>query len=293
MSNAHRRQEIKDLARAFGLSLLVHAGFVVLLYLGAWNWPSFSQPVPTIRATLVDMAPIIERREAEQRAEEEQQRREEEERQAELERQRQAETERRLQEERERQRRVEERRREQELERQRRADEEQRRIERERREAEQARQRELEELRRQREEAERRRLEEEERLRQIAEAREREEAERRAAEEAERLRLAREQAEAAARQATLREEYILTIQALVTQNWIRHPTTNPGVRCDVRVFQIPGGEIISTDIASPCNADEATRRSIIAAVMRTGELPYRGYESVFQREIIFTFSYDG
>lgn len=85
---------------------------------------------------------------------------------------------------------------------------------------------------------------------------------------------------------------MLTIQALVQRNWIRPPTTNPGVRCDVRVFQIPGGEIISADIASPCNADEATRRSIVAAVLRTGELPYRGYESVFDRQIIFTFVYE-
>jgi colicin import membrane protein len=65
------------------------------------------------------------------------------------------------------------------------------------------------------------------------------------------------------------------------------------VACTVRVFQIPGGEIIAAEIVRPCNADDATRRSIIAAVNRVGELPYRGYESVFNREIEFVFRFDG
>ncbi|MDX1626944.1 MAG: TonB C-terminal domain-containing protein, partial [Wenzhouxiangellaceae bacterium] len=111
--------------------------------------------------------------------------------------------------------------------------------------------------------------------------------------EAERLRLAREQAAADQRRATIREEYVSTIAELVRRNWIRPPTTSPGVRCSVRVVQIPGGTIVDQAIASPCNADDATRRSIVAAVERTGEFPYRGYEDVFEREIEFVFRYDG
>jgi colicin import membrane protein len=65
------------------------------------------------------------------------------------------------------------------------------------------------------------------------------------------------------------------------------------VECSVRVVQIPGGEIIDASIVSPCNADDATRRSITAAVMRVGNLPYRGYEDVFERQITFVFVYDG
>jgi colicin import membrane protein len=61
----------------------------------------------------------------------------------------------------------------------------------------------------------------------------------------------------------------------------------------VRIVQIPGGEVISANIVGGCNADEVTRRSLIAAVERTGTLPYRGFEDVFQREIDFIFSYDG
>ena len=79
----------------------------------------------------------------------------------------------------------------------------------------------------------------------------------------------------------------------MTNNWLRPPTAQPGLRCRLRVVQIPGGEIISSAIVGACNADEATRRSVIAAVERAGTLPYRGFEDVFEREIEFTFSYDG
>ena len=44
---------------------------------------------------------------------------------------------------------------------------------------------------------------------------------------------------------------------------------------------------------SPCNADDLTRRSIEAAVLRAQPLPYQGYEPVFSRNIVFTFHYDG
>jgi colicin import membrane protein len=61
----------------------------------------------------------------------------------------------------------------------------------------------------------------------------------------------------------------------------------------VDVVQIPGGEVISASISRRCNADDVTRRSIIAAVEKAGNLPYRGFEDVFEREISFFFLYDG
>ena len=51
--------------------------------------------------------------------------------------------------------------------------------------------------------------------------------------------------------------------------------------------------MISANIVGRCNGDEATRRSILAAVDRTGVLPYRGFEDVFEREIEFIFTYSG
>lgn len=296
-SNSRRRSERRDTVRALALAVAVHAGAALLLWLGSLTWePERPEIAPSF--TLVDAAPFVERREREQvaeeqaqaaqerlqqareeqaerereRAREQEQQREEAARQALLERQRREQLEREAEREREAQR-------QRELQRQR--EEEQRRLE------------ELRELRRQREAAQAEREEQERRLAEIAERREREEAERRAQEEAERLRLAREQAAAEERRGTLREEYVATIQELVRRNWRRPPTTDPGVRCTVRVVQIPGGDIIDQAIASPCNADALTRESILGAVQRVEALPYRGYEEVFEREIVFNFTYDG
>ncbi|MBU1189206.1 MAG: cell envelope integrity protein TolA [Gammaproteobacteria bacterium] len=88
---------------------------------------------------------------------------------------------------------------------------------------------------------------------------------------------------------SLRDEYIASIAAAVRAAWVRPPTALDDIVCRVAVLQIPGGEVIEASIASPCNADAATRRSIVAAVQRN-DLPYQGYESVFERRINFTFT---
>lgn len=303
----------REAARALGLAVLVHVAGLALLWLGSLSWSAREPVRPTPAFVLVDAAPVVERREqesrereaelrAEQQAEEaqrllEQRRAEEERRQRDLAEQQQREQEREAAEA-ERQRLLEQQReaqlaREREAEAERREREQQEAAERQRREAEAQRLRELEELRQQREAAQRRREEEERRLAELAEQREAERLRQAAEQEAERLRLAREQAQAAERRATLADEYYATLQELITRNWRRPPTTEPGLRCTVRVIQIPGGEIIDQAIVSPCNADELTRRSILAAVERTEQLPYRGYEEVFQREIEFVFRYDG
>ncbi len=87
--------------------------------------------------------------------------------------------------------------------------------------------------------------------------------------------------------------YTSAIQKVVTENWNRPDTAAPGVRCVVRIIQIPGGTVINTTISSPCNADAVTQNSIIQAVTKAQPLPYKGYESVFQRDITFNFKYDG
>jgi colicin import membrane protein len=153
-------------------------------------------------------------------------------------------------------------------------------------------QQELEQLRKQREEANRQAKIEEERLKQL-------DARKKAEAEAQRQALAEAElqqqmaAEFRAGQiATKGEEYYAAIQAQVTNNWFRPPTARPGLKCRLRIVQIPGGEVISAAIAGTCNADEATRRSLIGAVERAGSLPYRGFEEVFEREIDFIFTYD-
>lgn len=278
--------EIFPRLRAFAGAIAVHVAVAALVVLGTMNWQPFRKTQPlglTIEAVIVDTAAIKQQREEARQAVERERRRQE--REAELEKQRQRELER--QRELDVQRRKEAQDRLQQL-----------RIERERKlEAERLRQeRELEEIRQQREAAERQRQLEMERLKQLEARKEQERQEqlrRQQEAEAQRMAEAREQEFRAGQVARLSDQYQAAIQAFVTQNWLRPPTAQPGLRCTLRIVQIPGGEVISAAIRGQCNADEATRRSILAAVERGGALPYRGFEDVFRREIDFIFIYDG
>jgi colicin import membrane protein len=279
--------------RAFAGAIGVHVLMAVLVVLGTMNWQPFRKPQPvglTIEAVIVDTGEIKKQRDAAQQALEREQRKRE--RDAELEKQRQRELERKQ----------EDRRKQQELEAQRKRDAQDRlqqlRLERERKleDERQKQQRELEKVREQREAAEKQRKLEAERLKQLEARKEQERKEQlRQQQEAE----AQRRAEAEAREfragqaATKSDNYQAAIQAFVTQNWLRPPTAQAGLRCTLRIVQIPGGEVISAAIRGTCNGDEATRRSILAAVERGGTLPYRGFEDVFEREIDFIFIYDG
>lgn len=286
--------------RAFSGAIGVHVLMAALVVLGTMNWQPFkkSQPIGlTIEAVIVDTSAIKEQRDlAHQAAERDERRRQ---RDAELEKQRQREQEK--QAEAEQQRQVEQRRQEQ-LEEQRKREAQERlqqaRIERERQQQEERdqQQQELEKVREQREAADKQRKLDEERLKQI-EAREQRERQdqlrQQQAAEAQRQAEAEAQQFQAGQVATLGDKYVAAIARLVTDNWLRPPTAQPGLNCTVKVVQIPGGEVISSSIVGRCNGDEVTRRSILAAVERAGVLPYRGYEDVFQREIEFIFRYDG
>jgi colicin import membrane protein len=91
----------------------------------------------------------------------------------------------------------------------------------------------------------------------------------------------------------LTARYVASIQAAVTQNWNRPDSAQVGLRCSINITQIPGGDVISVTLGSPCNADEATRNSIEQAVMKAAPLPYQGFEKVFQRSIKLNFKYNG
>ncbi|MBL8245881.1 MAG: cell envelope integrity protein TolA, partial [Rhodanobacteraceae bacterium] len=85
----------------------------------------------------------------------------------------------------------------------------------------------------------------------------------------------------------LLSQYAGLIQEVVTQNWRRPANTPTGIRCVLRVRQIPGGEVIGVTVGSPCNADPLIQQSIIDAVERASPLPYMGFESVFQPALNF------
>lgn len=289
----YSRTETLERLRAVSGAIGVHVLMAALVVLGTMSWQPFRERQPiglTIEAVIVDTAEIAKQRDEARRAQEMEERRQRREAQLEQQRQREAEV------------RAEEQRRQQQLEEQRQREAQERlselRIQRERQQQEELerQKRELEEVRRQREEAERQRQLEEERLKQLEAQRQREsQAEEQRQREAEAQRQAEADAQAfrAGQLATREQEYIAAIAAVVTDNWLRPPTAQPGLNCTVKVVQIPGGEVISSSLAGRCNGDEATRRSILAAVDRAGVLPYRGYEDVFQREIEFIFRYDG
>jgi colicin import membrane protein len=162
-------------------------------------------------------------------------------------------------------------------------------------EMERERQQQLADIRRLREQAEQRRKLEEQRLAQI-EDRQRQDRER--SEERQRVEglEVRENAQRAGTGGTdndLRARYVFALQQVVTMNWLRPDTARAGLRCTVRIVQLPGGEVMSASVVPPCNGDPLTQRSLEAAVMRAQPLPYQGYESVFQRSIDFVFRYDG
>jgi colicin import membrane protein len=291
-------QEFNARLRAFSLAIGVHALMAALVVLGTMNWQPFRKPHNigmTIEAVIVDTSEIKKQRDAARRAVEMEDRRRQ--RAEELERQKKREQE---------QKKIREQeaaeKRQRELEEQKKRDAQDRlqklRMERERKQEDERlkQQRELEQVQAQREAAERQRKLDEERLKQTEARRERNLQEQ---QRQQREALAREQAEAEAREfragqvATLSNNYQAAIQSFVTQNWLRPPTAQPGLRCTLKIVQIPGGEVISAAIAGQCNGDEATRRSILAAVERGGALPYRGFEDVFEREIDFIFIYDG
>lgn len=88
--------------------------------------------------------------------------------------------------------------------------------------------------------------------------------------------------------AGLLAQYLAAIQNAVTQNWLR-PDNMPNTPCIVHIVQLPGGDVMSAKVDSSCPYDEAGKRSIENAVLRAQPLPYKGYETVFQRQIDFTF----
>ncbi|MEO8225275.1 MAG: cell envelope integrity protein TolA [Gammaproteobacteria bacterium] len=134
--------------------------------------------------------------------------------------------------------------------------------------------------------------------------------------EAERVKAAREKADAERRKAAdaaaardierqLKEEerllaaadsgalanYVALIQQKVERNWVRPPGARAGIECVLAVTQIPGGQVTGVTTAS-CNADDAVRRSIEAAVLRASPLPMPDDAALFERNLRFTFKPD-
>ena len=152
-------------------------------------------------------------------------------------------------------------------------------------------------------EAERKRIEEQKR-RAEAERKKAEEARRKAEEERRRkemeIALQEEIAKAAQelekeRLALLdagRAEYIAQIKDKIERNWLRPPGAPTGLKCVVRVSQIPGGEVVQAEIRTS-SGNVAFDRSVEDAVLRASPLPAPKDPELFDRHIVITFEPEG
>lgn len=146
-------------------------------------------------------------------------------------------------------------------------------------------------------EIERKRLQEEKRLDDVRKAREQEEELKLAAENTRRQEELQREIDAELEEqrrlrdllaSGARDEYIRSIQQKITRNWHKPATAVPGLKCTVRVNQIPGGEVVHVQVES-CNGDAAVIRSIEAAVFGASPLPMPDDPSLFERNLVVEF----
>jgi colicin import membrane protein len=100
--------------------------------------------------------------------------------------------------------------------------------------------------------------------------------------------IAAEERLAAARASGKMDQYVAQITARIERAWIRPTGARPGLECEVRVTQVPGGAVVSARVTR-CNGDDAVRESIEAAVYRASPLPQPADAALFERNLVVTF----
>lgn len=103
-----------------------------------------------------------------------------------------------------------------------------------------------------------------------------------------RAQVAAEERLVAAQSSGAMAQYLAQIRGRIERAWIRPASAKPGLSCDVRVTQVPGGEVVSVQVMS-CNGDEAVRQSIEAAAYRASPLPQPSDAALFDRNLVVTF----
>lgn len=85
------------------------------------------------------------------------------------------------------------------------------------------------------------------------------------------------------------EKYKAAIQQAVSSQWTKPDSVQPGTRCKVVIRQLPGGSVTSAEVQPGCAMDQIAQDYLERAVLKAEPLPYRGFEDVFNRTLIFTF----
>lgn len=83
--------------------------------------------------------------------------------------------------------------------------------------------------------------------------------------------------------------YGVALKDAITRQWTRQESMSNGVPCQVRILQLPGGNVDRVEVSAACPYDELGKRSLEAAVLKASPLPYAGFEDVFNRDVILTF----
>lgn len=267
-------------------SLGVHVVFALVMVYGL-SIPSESvlpKFPTTIQATVVDRQAILDRRQANKDAEQEKLRSAA----AERRRQQQAEQDarRKMEQQKQAQQAAIQKRRDDQAAAQRRNDQEKRK--------QRERDKQLAELKRQQADARRRSEKEKQRLDQLqAKQRLQEQMRQQVLEDERRQQLLAMESKQQDQQEflTLEQQWVAVVYSMVSANWQRPPTAVKGLRCLVQVHQAPGGSVLDASVMPGCKGDDATRRSIVNAVLRSDPLPYKGYEKIFKRQFKFEFVY--
>lgn len=87
----------------------------------------------------------------------------------------------------------------------------------------------------------------------------------------------------------LGKQYAAALQEAIVRQWTRPESVEVGQRCRISIRQIPGGEVVSVEIAPACPYDALGRRSVEAAILKASPLPYAGFEQVFNRNLELNF----
>ncbi|MFM1887052.1 MAG: hypothetical protein RL026_2209 [Pseudomonadota bacterium] len=101
-------------------------------------------------------------------------------------------------------------------------------------------------------------------------------------------RLAAEERLRAAQANGLLAQYQARIRDRIERAWIRPASARAGLSCELRIRQIPGGEVVGVSLGA-CNGDEAVRQSIEAAAYRASPLPLPADPALFERNLVVTF----
>nr|VFK23561.1 MAG: colicin import membrane protein [Candidatus Kentron sp. MB]VFK27943.1 MAG: colicin import membrane protein [Candidatus Kentron sp. MB]VFK74472.1 MAG: colicin import membrane protein [Candidatus Kentron sp. MB] len=148
--------------------------------------------------------------------------------------------------------------------------------------------------RKKKEEARQRKAREAAAKKEAARKKKEEERKRKEAERALQKKLAAEQTKRESRQRQrlrdqYRQEYITDIKSEVERNWVRTIGSAKGLKCKLKVTQIPTGEVVNVAVIAS-SGNTAFDRSAVAAVFKSSPLPRPKDSSIFDRNIVLTFS---